>query len=312
MTRPSVKFLLTVFLLLLIGVAGGLIITNARQVELNDLAYRELKENGLNVPQQPEKRGETGQETASATVEISGFPMAPDATSTQQIEAAEAGPEQGQPATTTGSEAGQVQAEPAEAVEPRPAQDVPFTPQAPIAEWEDARQQDGCEEASSLMADAWLKGYDLDAQKAKQEIIKISEFERDKYGVYQDTSARDTAERILKGYFGMDNWEVRENASLEEIRDAVLAGHLVIAPMNGQTLDNPYYTPPGPLRHMIVIIGYEQGSGEFVTNDPGTKRGEDYKYDEQKLFASIRDYPTGNQVPIQGEHKNVIIVKSRF
>ena len=35
--------------------------------------------------------------------------------------------------------------------------DVPFTSQAPLAEWDDPLQQDGCEEASSLMAASWAK-----------------------------------------------------------------------------------------------------------------------------------------------------------
>ena len=30
--------------------------------------------------------------------------------------------------------------------------DVPFTPQAPLGNWEDERQQAGCEEAAALMA----------------------------------------------------------------------------------------------------------------------------------------------------------------
>ncbi len=36
-------------------------------------------------------------------------------------------------------------------------QSVPFTVQAPLGDWTDARQQDGCEEASVLMAMAWVR-----------------------------------------------------------------------------------------------------------------------------------------------------------
>ena len=34
---------------------------------------------------------------------------------------------------------------------------VPFVPQAPFGEWKDRRFQDGCEEATSLIAVAWAQ-----------------------------------------------------------------------------------------------------------------------------------------------------------
>lgn len=201
------------------------------------------------------------------------------------------------------------ESEPSPKPEPRP---TPFAVQAPIAEWQDARQQDGCEEAAALMVHAWAQGYELDPVKAKEEIIAISEYEQEHYGVFRDTSVRDTAERIFKGYFGLTGWEVKEDAALEDIRNAVSRYGLVIAPMNGQALDNPYYTPPGPERHMVVVTGYDAATREFITNDPGTKRGKGYRYQEDVFYAAIRDYPTGNEDPISGADKTIIVVPNRF
>ncbi|MBI5913267.1 hypothetical protein HY839_02375 [Candidatus Azambacteria bacterium] len=82
--------------------------------------------------------------------------------------------------------------------------DVPFTVQAPFGGWADARQDYGCEEASILMAMRWVRGETLTPAQAEQEIIAISEFEKERYGDFHDTSAQDTL-KVVKAYFGYEN-----------------------------------------------------------------------------------------------------------
>ena len=53
---------------------------------------------------------------------------------------------------------------------------VPFTAQAPLGNWGNVKQGNGCEEASVLMAYAWVKGKDIDPNSAAEEIEKISDF----------------------------------------------------------------------------------------------------------------------------------------
>lgn len=185
---------------------------------------------------------------------------------------------------------------------------VPFTPQAPSGNWKDQRFQDGCEEASVLMAVSWARAQKLDKKKAETEILKIANWEKKKYGSFRDTSASDTAERLIKKYFGYQNYQVVENITLEKIITAVRNNKLVIIPTNGQKLKNPFFTRPGPDRHMLVVIGYDSAKKEFITNDPGTKRGQSYRYSEKVLYNAIRNYPTGNHLPIQGEKKAGIVV----
>jgi hypothetical protein len=45
---------------------------------------------------------------------------------------------------------------PVKTVRPNINISVPFTSQAPLGQWKDERQQDGCEEASAAMAMAWV------------------------------------------------------------------------------------------------------------------------------------------------------------
>ncbi|MFA5933546.1 MAG: C39 family peptidase [Microgenomates group bacterium] len=187
---------------------------------------------------------------------------------------------------------------------------VPFTPQAPFAEWSDARFQEGCEEASSLMAIYWAKNItSIDRTKAKEEIIAMVNYQIEKGGLGMDTSAQDTALKIISGYLGFNNYEVKENISLQDIKDELLKGNLIIVPANGQALNNPHFTAPGPERHMIVIRGYDDNTGTFITNDPGIRQGELYAYPQQVFYNAIRDYSTGYNAPIVGNKKIMIIIK---
>ena len=187
--------------------------------------------------------------------------------------------------------------------------DVPFTSQAPFAEWSDMRQEDGCEEAASLMAVTWARGRKLTPAGAKQEILAASDFELNTYGSYADTSASATAERILSGFFGYDNYSVKYDITANDIISALRSGNILIVPMDGQALENPYYTPPGPDRHMLVVKGYDPDTDEFITNDNGTRRGEDLRYGRKLFYNAIRDYPSGDHVPIAGVRKAMIVIR---
>lgn len=171
--------------------------------------------------------------------------------------------------------------------------DVPFTAQAVFGNWDDDRQSDGCEEASALMAMRWVDGKPLPLTEAESEIIAMSDFELEKYGYFHDTSAKDTMERIFKDYFKYSGVLVRYDIGTNDIKHELYRGNLVIVPLDGRKLGNPYYTQPGPPAHMLVIRGYDDITGEFITNDPGTKRGEAYRYDYQVLENALADYASG-------------------
>ena len=78
--------------------------------------------------------------------------------------------------------------------------------------------------------------------------------------------------------------------------------------LNGQLLHNPNFKQPGPERHMLVIIGFDPRKKQFITNDPGTRNGANYRYNYTTLYNAIRDYPTGYNKPIKKVEKNIIIV----
>ena len=185
---------------------------------------------------------------------------------------------------------------------------VPFYPQAPLGEWDDPRQEDGCEEASLLMAMDWVRGARLDWKAARDAIIALSEYEKKEYGYYRDTSVFDTTQLLLD-YFYHRNFEYHQNVTAAMIISHIKNGHLVIVPINGQKLNNPHFRRPGPLEHMLVIIGYDFITHEFVTNDPGTKYGAGYRYPDSLLEDSIEDYRTGYREKIDIQAKTMIVIK---
>lgn len=193
--------------------------------------------------------------------------------------------------------------------------DGPFTPQAPKAEWTDKRQQNGCEEASTLMAMCLLrpelcvvKNGVIDPDFAVEQILSAHEYQEQNWGVGMDTDAWDTTERVVKDYFKISDAAVVEPDGWEDIVAYLQGGYLVMVPMDGKRLSNPYYVPPGPERHMVLVVGYDASSRQFVTHDPGTRRGADYKYPVTVFWGAIRDYPTGDNLPIEGIEKRMIVI----
>ena len=187
---------------------------------------------------------------------------------------------------------------------------VPFTPQAPLGEWFDPRQQYGCEEAIAVMAMHWVRGESnsLPLVGAREEILAITEFQQENYGMFEDTSVSDTETRIFRDYYGYLNTEVRTGISVEDIKEELYRGNVIFVPINGRTIQNLYYTPPGPLRHTIMVIGYDPETHTFITHDPGTKHGAYYPYQEDILAASLQNYATGLDEPIEDMPSSMLVI----
>lgn len=187
--------------------------------------------------------------------------------------------------------------------------DVPFTSQAPNANWADDHFQDGCEEASLIMVSRWVWGSKIGTKnEVEAEIYKISEFEKQKFGTYHDTSAEDTL-KVLNEYFNHKKVAVFYDMTVEDIKLALSEEKLVVVPADGTRLGNPNFRRPGPTRHMLVIRGFDEKDKQFITNDPGTRKGEKYRYDYKVLINAVRDYPTGHKEEILEERKAMIVVE---
>jgi hypothetical protein len=156
--------------------------------------------------------------------------------------------------------------------------DVPFTSQAPTANWDELHNE-ACEEASIIMSYAYFNNItSLPPVIVEKEITKLTDWQKKNYGYYLSITTDETV-RMAKDVYGLN----ARTALMTErtIKEALANNKLVVLPANGRLLGNPNFTPPGPIYHMLVITGYN--GSEFITNDPGTRRGENYQYSYDTL-----------------------------
>ncbi|MFA7286224.1 MAG: C39 family peptidase [Patescibacteria group bacterium] len=166
--------------------------------------------------------------------------------------------------------------------------DVPFTSQAPEGKWQEP-WQNACEEASIVMIQNFYKDEGLTVEKARQQILAVFQLKKDTAPASKDESLERIAEIINSGDL---IWKARvvNDPSLEDIKTELTSNHPIIAPVYAPLLNNPNYTGSGPDYHVIVITGYDDATNEFITNDPGTEAGKNYRYAYDVLLSALHDY----------------------
>jgi hypothetical protein len=104
---------------------------------------------------------------------------------------------------------------------------------------------------------------------------------------------------VAAGYYKDNGGRVVTNPTVDDIKREIASGRPVIIPADGQVLKNPYFTPPGPPYHMLVLKGYDaQG---FIANDPGIKQGGGFRYSYDNVMSAIHDWTGSNDTILQGQ-----------
>lgn len=174
--------------------------------------------------------------------------------------------------------------------------DVPFQSQAPTLNW-GMPYQEACEEASLIMADAFFNGRALTVTDMDISIKKLVDWQEKKFGYYEDTTPAEVV-TIAKEYFKL-NAQLDYDVSVENIKKQIVQNKLVLIPAAGKILPNPNFQNGGPLYHMLIIRGYTPD--KFITNDPGTKRGQEFVYKYNDLLNAMHAWPR----PTGGSKKDV-------
>jgi len=147
------------------------------------------------------------------------------------------------------------------------------------------------------MAMAWVREEGLKTKITPAEfetrILALSDFQEEKYGEFRDTSLSDMETWIFRDYFSYEKTELKTVVTTSDIISELEAGKIVLLPMAGREMKNPNFKAPGPLTHMILVKGYDYQTREFITNDPGTRLGADYRYPAERIYSTIWVYPTG-------------------
>lgn len=192
-------------------------------------------------------------------------------------------------------------------VTPTPSQKlltVPFTPQAPTANWDELHNE-ACEEASAIMANAYFSNITtLSAADVESEIATLTDWQNAELGYHLSITTQEAA-TMMESVYQLSAQIVP--LSETTIKTALTNNKLVIFPANGRLLRNPYFKQPGPIYHMLVITGYDELG--FITNDPGTKRGLNYRYDYKTLSAANGTWSHALQ-KVDLDQKNIIIISA--
>lgn len=163
---------------------------------------------------------------------------------------------------------------------------VPFTTQAPDGKWIQP-WQDLCEEASILMVDQFYRNGTLDKKRAKQLLLHIFEVKNKHYGKSLDEST----EKITALINNFLAWEavIVEQPTIEQIKAQIDSNQPVIIPVSGKDLQNPHFRSGGPRYHVLVISGYDDEKQEFITQEPGTHLGLDFRYPYGTIMGANHD-----------------------
>ncbi|MDD3101886.1 MAG: C39 family peptidase [Patescibacteria group bacterium] len=164
---------------------------------------------------------------------------------------------------------------------------VPFVSQAPFGKWDDLHNE-ACEETALIIAKYWLNNQKLSPTAADQEILSSVGWQIDNFGGHYDLSAENII-KMAQQYFGFEKIYLTPIKNIDDIKYQLSQGNLVIVPTAGRLLENPHYQQPGPVYHILVVKGYDDK--KIITNDPGTKHGENFSYFYNNFWNSIHDWP---------------------
>jgi hypothetical protein len=188
---------------------------------------------------------------------------------------------------------------------------IPFTSQAPYANW-DRLHDEACEETSIIMAYYYTKKEkSLSPEKAESEIQSMVKFQIEYFGSHKDLNVEEMlnlTEEFYQEKFYSKSFTNKEEG-LNYLKENLAQGNIFIIPAAGRELKNPYFKAPGPLYHALVIKGFDEITQEFITNDPGTRQGENYRYSYDIIWNSIHNFPGKKEDILKGEKKVILVEK---
>jgi hypothetical protein len=182
---------------------------------------------------------------------------------------------------------------------------IPWTSQAPKGNWEGI-YEDGCEEASVIMAAEYLRGNtetNLNVDFVMGEIQRLADWETEQFGYNLSTNNSEVM-RMAEKVYGLKA-KVISNFTEDDIKRELLMDHVVIVPAQGQQLGNPNFRGSGPPYHMFVIKGWNTLG--FVTNEPGTRKGLNYLYSFDTIYNATGEYQHSTK-SVDTSVKDIIVV----
>jgi hypothetical protein len=161
---------------------------------------------------------------------------------------------------------------------------VLFAQQAPFGNWDELHQE-ACEEASMIIADSYFDDQPLDERIMETKIQAFIAWQQ-KQGYKVDLSAQEMVD-TFQSYFKRKARIVTE-VTVDRIKYELAQNNLVVVPAAGRQLYNPNFKHPGPIYHVVVVVGYDNKG--FIVHDVGTRKGKNYHYSFETFINAIHDW----------------------
>ncbi len=168
---------------------------------------------------------------------------------------------------------------------------VPFTSEIPNGSWAKP-WNNACEEASIVMVKGYYFGYEATTKQiAMADMSPLFKIEDKIFGSNADTDATRTA-KLINEYTDFSAVIVT-NPNLDDIKNEIAQGRPVIAMLYAKNLVNPNHRwrVGGSYYHVLVLVGFDDKTNEFITNDSGDPAtGGGYKYSYDVIMSGLHDF----------------------
>lgn len=169
--------------------------------------------------------------------------------------------------------------------------DVPYINESPDGSWT-GPWKNGCEEASIAMIENYYQGYtNVSVKDAMNYMSNLFTKQNEIWGSNADADAYRTA-KLINDHTAY-NASIIDNPTISQIKQELQQKRPVISLHYAKILNNPNvpFLATGSYYHMIVIVGYDDTTAEFITHDNGdAKTGKNYRYAYETFMESLHDF----------------------
>lgn len=169
--------------------------------------------------------------------------------------------------------------------------EVPYINEAPDGNFS-GNWKNACEEASMTMVEKYYLGEKfVSVKEAMTSMQTLFNIQDRIYGSNVNADAQMITD-LINNYLSYKA-TLKTNPTIDEIRKELVLKHPIISLHYGFDLHNPNipFAIHGSYYHAMVIIGYDDTTKEFVTNDDGDQKyGTNHRYEYDLFMNSLHDY----------------------
>lgn len=168
---------------------------------------------------------------------------------------------------------------------------VPYTSEIPLGSWVKP-WNNACEEASMVMVESYYFGNEsMSKDVAVKYMMPIFKIEDKIFGSNADTDTIRTA-KLFNEYMSV-NATIKNNPTLEEIKDQLRQGKPVVSFHFAKDIKNPHYhwRVGGSYFHVVVLVGFDENTSEFLVHDSGDPvTGAYHRYSYNLIMDTLHDF----------------------